>query len=67
VLRYRLTLNADGTVTDVVAMDSATEDFPLPAVVPDVGQMVLPPGVASALRLTLYPDGSVTVVPLAED
>jgi hypothetical protein len=67
VLRYRLTLNADGTVTDVVAIDSATEDFPLPAVVPDVGQMVLPPGVASALRLTLYPDGSVTVVPLAED
>ena len=66
-LRYRLSLNADGTVAEVVAMDGATEDTPIPAVVPAVGQRVLPPGVASALRLTLYPDGSVTVVPLAED
>lgn len=66
VLRYRLTLNANGTVADVVAIDGATEDIPIPAVVPDVGESVLPAGAASALRLTLYPDGSVTVVPLAD-
>lgn len=64
VLRYRLRLGEDGTVEAVIPSDRATADYPTPEVLPPVGAAVVPPNTAPALRVTLYPDGSVTVIPL---